>query len=212
MRVVKLTERGREVMQGKRSPTFRFTLAEPKESKAAAAPTAATEPHDSSSLQDASATMDLYDRLRDVRNKLARGLGAEPWQIASNRGLQEMAERRPTTRKELLAIHGMGQHRVSRYGKVLLNVIREAIAAAEPTSGDPRPSEPAPPPEMPTPEPKSGRPEVPSSVASAGEAGMPTEIWTRRLHAKGFTIAEIAAIRGLAEATIRQHLLADRKK
>jgi ATP-dependent DNA helicase RecQ len=181
-------------------------LAEPKVSKAAAAAAAATKPADSSSLQDASATMDLYDRLRDVRNKLARGMGAEPWQIASNRGLQEMAERRPTTRKELLTIHGMGQHRVSRYGKVLLNVIRDAIAAAEPTCDEPRPSEPGLPPELPSPGSKTQPAEAPSDVLSACEAGVPTEDWTRRLHAKGFTIAEIAAIRGLDEATIRQQL------
>jgi ATP-dependent DNA helicase RecQ len=65
----------------------------------------------------------LFDRLRHWRGQTAREQGVPAYVILHDRTLQELAARRPQTQDELLAITGIGEAKVSRYGTALLELI-----------------------------------------------------------------------------------------
>jgi len=74
----------------------------------------------------------LFEALRTVRKTLAAEQGVPPYVIFSDRTLHEMAARMPTSTGGLLAVSGVGNHKLERYGDAIL----EAIIAfkAEPTT------------------------------------------------------------------------------
>jgi len=65
----------------------------------------------------------LFEILRDIRKSIADEEDVPPFQIFPNRTLKEMATRLPRTRAELLTVYGVGEHKVSRYGKPFLEAI-----------------------------------------------------------------------------------------
>jgi ATP-dependent DNA helicase RecQ len=65
----------------------------------------------------------LFDRLRHWRGQTAREQGVPAYVILHDRTLQELAARRPQTPDELLAITGIGEAKVDRYGAALLELI-----------------------------------------------------------------------------------------
>ena len=66
----------------------------------------------------------LWDRLRQVRKRLADDDGVPPYVVFHDRTLREMASRRPTTFDALLGITGVGQAKLARYGAEFLEVLR----------------------------------------------------------------------------------------
>ena len=70
---------------------------------------------------------ELFDRLRALRKKLADEQGGPPYLVFSDRALQEMASRKPSTPEEMLDIPGVGQVKLARYAEAFLEAIRDAI-------------------------------------------------------------------------------------
>ena len=70
---------------------------------------------------------ELFDRLRALRKKLADEQGVPPYLVFSDRALQEMASRKPSTPEEMLDIPGVGQVKLARYAEAFLEAIRDAI-------------------------------------------------------------------------------------
>ena len=68
----------------------------------------------------------LFEKLRKVRMELARKRGIPPYMVASDKTLRDMCLRRPKSEAELLAVNGMGETKVARYGKAFLEAIRES--------------------------------------------------------------------------------------
>jgi ATP-dependent DNA helicase RecQ len=68
----------------------------------------------------------LFERLRAHRADVARERGVPAYVVAFDRTLVEMANAKPRSRGELLAIHGMGPARVDQYGDGFLRVIAGA--------------------------------------------------------------------------------------
>jgi ATP-dependent DNA helicase RecQ len=69
------------------------------------------------------ANVSLFDALRNWRGQTAREQGVPAYVILHDRTLQELAARRPQSPDELLAINGIGEAKVSRYGTALLELI-----------------------------------------------------------------------------------------
>lgn len=67
----------------------------------------------------------LFEALRAVRRRLAEEEGKPPFMIFSDATLYEMAQRKPMTMDELLTVSGVGQHKLTHYGKYFLNALRE---------------------------------------------------------------------------------------
>ncbi len=83
------------------------------------------EPHRSVVAEGGSASP-LFEALRAWRLERARADGVPAYVVADNRTLTRVADERPTTESELLAVAGMGRHRVENYGEEMLAIIRAA--------------------------------------------------------------------------------------
>ena len=80
-----------------------------------------------SSLRDTFITAgssELFDRLREVRLRLARERGVPPYVIFHDTTLREMAERRPKTFEDLHGIYGVGAKKAADFGDAFLDAIR----------------------------------------------------------------------------------------
>jgi ATP-dependent DNA helicase RecQ len=67
---------------------------------------------------------DLFDRLREVRLRLARQRGVPPYVIFHDTTLRDMAERRPRTFDELHSVYGVGAKKAADFGDAFLDAIR----------------------------------------------------------------------------------------
>jgi len=67
---------------------------------------------------------DLFERLRDVRVRLARERGVPPYVIFHDTTLKQMAERRPATLDDLHDIYGVGAKKAADFGDAFLDAIR----------------------------------------------------------------------------------------
>jgi ATP-dependent DNA helicase RecQ len=67
---------------------------------------------------------ELFDRLRRVRKSLADAAGVPPFVIFSDASLAGMAAYLPTDEQAFLAIHGVGAHKLERYGAEFMAEIK----------------------------------------------------------------------------------------
>jgi ATP-dependent DNA helicase RecQ len=68
----------------------------------------------------------LFERLRTLRKKLADERNVPAFVVFSDRALQDMAARRPRTRREFLDVYGVGQKKLEEYGdSFLAEILRE---------------------------------------------------------------------------------------
>ncbi len=67
----------------------------------------------------------LWDALRELRTRLAREASVPPYVIFHDATLREMVRLRPSSPAELLALQGIGETKLERYGEAFLNVLRE---------------------------------------------------------------------------------------
>lgn len=79
----------------------------------------------------------LFERLRACRLDLAREQGVPPYVICHDRTLRDMAEKRPSTLEEMMAVYGMGQRKVEAFGPRLLAVLLNGNQTARTDSGPP---------------------------------------------------------------------------
>jgi ATP-dependent DNA helicase RecQ len=73
-------------------------------------------------LEDA-ADQDLFEALRAHRLEVARAQNVPPFVIFHDSTLREMAQARPRTAKEFLALSGIGATKLERYGADFLALI-----------------------------------------------------------------------------------------
>jgi ATP-dependent DNA helicase RecQ len=72
----------------------------------------------------------VFEALRVYRLKLAQEWGVPPYVVASDRTLRDIALLRPRTLHELGLAHGIGPQKLERFGKGMLDIVREAMRAA----------------------------------------------------------------------------------
>ncbi|MCE5229551.1 DNA helicase RecQ [bacterium] len=72
---------------------------------------------------------DLFDMLKVLRRGMAESLELRAYLIFSDATLRDMARRRPSTKKSLLEVSGVGQYKAAQYGKDFLKLIRDYCAA-----------------------------------------------------------------------------------
>jgi len=74
---------------------------------------------------------ELFRRLRTLRKKLADDAGVPPFVVFSDVSLAEMAAELPKDDEAFLNIHGVGAHKLERYGERFLAEIREYLRETE---------------------------------------------------------------------------------
>ena len=67
----------------------------------------------------------LWEALRELRTRLSREAGVPPYVIFHDATLREMVRLRPSSPAELLALQGIGETKLERYGEAFLSVLRE---------------------------------------------------------------------------------------
>jgi ATP-dependent DNA helicase RecQ len=130
----------------------------------------------------------LFVKLKALRRKLANERGVPPFVIFADRSLHEMASRRPATRFKMFDVHGVGEVKMESYGDLFLAEIREHLGmSTEASNGD----------EQRVVSIKPRKPKIEKSETV-------NETWG--FLQRGYTIAQIAQKRSLAEGTISEHI------
>jgi ATP-dependent DNA helicase RecQ len=114
-----LTEASRAVLRGETTVRVREDTKAPPARKARAAPSEIG-PHDEP----------LWQALRECRRELAAEQDVPPYVIFHDATLKQMAALRPADAAALLAIGGVGQAKLARYGERFLAVVRAHPAPA----------------------------------------------------------------------------------
>ncbi len=113
--VLKLTPAARPLLRGEQ----RLELARPRIKAAAKkkvpAAAAAQGPYDES----------LFEQLRALRKRLADAQGVPPYIVFGDATLIQMAREKPLDEEQLLAVNGVGQSKLDKYGQPFLDAIAE---------------------------------------------------------------------------------------
>ncbi len=103
---LKLTDKGKDVLFGRRGFTFFRTLPKAQQSVGSKEEVLRVE------LEDE----DLFDVLRSLRKRLAKKQGVPPFVIFSDRTLRELARVKPVTLAQMREVSGVGAVKLSRHG------------------------------------------------------------------------------------------------
>jgi ATP-dependent DNA helicase RecQ len=66
----------------------------------------------------------LFERLREVRRAIAQELGKPPYIVFSDRTLRDMTRVRPVNDEQFLAVNGVGERKLERYGQRFMDAVR----------------------------------------------------------------------------------------
>ena len=140
----------------------------------------------------------LHAQLKALRLEWSRAENRPAFHVMTNQTLDAIVIARPNSPQALAAIKGFGPAKMERYGEAILS----AIADFEGT-----PSESVAPVQKEVTGPSIRVVEVPKPLVSlrATPPYVPTEEWTWRLMDRGFTLDEVAAIRGLERTAVVRH-------
>ena len=68
---------------------------------------------------------DLYGRLREVRRQVAAGIGKPAFIVMSDKSLQDLVLKRPTTLEAMADVYGFGEYKAKAYGKPFVEAIKQ---------------------------------------------------------------------------------------
>ena len=112
-----LTAKSRPLLRGDERILLRQDVSIKRQRKAAKA---APQPEREIGAQD----QGLWQALRDLRRHLAEDAGVPPYVIFHDATLKEMVRLRPSSEDEMLALHGVGQTKLDRYGTAFLKALQ----------------------------------------------------------------------------------------
>lgn len=72
----------------------------------------------------------IYSHLRDIRKAIAQEQGAPPYIVFTNEQLATMIIEKANSKTKLLAIHGIGQKKVDKYGELFLSYLQSEFGKA----------------------------------------------------------------------------------
>ena len=119
--VLRITPLGRRVLYGQQSAQLAL-YKEPEEApkeKPNGFKAKPIRPKRSGSVEDS-----LLDALKQLRKQLAEKEKLPPYLVFTDASLEDMVERRPTTLDAFCDVHGVGQIKLDRYGRVFVSLIR----------------------------------------------------------------------------------------
>lgn len=129
----------------------------------------------------------LFTLLKKLRREMAEEAGVPPYVLFSDKSLHQMSSLMPQTPAALLAINGVGQVKLERYGRAFLEIITRYLA------------------ENPEVRPQQTE-KVTAPSATRKQTSGPTLEETLRLAETGMSVEAIAAERALKPSTIAAHI------
>jgi ATP-dependent DNA helicase RecQ len=195
---LKITERGQQVLKGQLPVSLKkFQVAEKAEKATRASKKAAAE---AAAAGAGTPEAKLFERLRQLRKRIADEQGVPPYVVFTDTTLQEMAREQPTSRVAMLSVSGVGMKKFETYGEVFIEAILQ--------HGTPRP--------VPAEDEAADLPDAAftddfdpaprAAKKAAARDAAPTEDTSFGLHRQGLSPEQIAAQRGLTASTVRSHL------
>ncbi|MBG0971472.1 DNA helicase RecQ [Bacillus sp. SRB3LM] len=130
----------------------------------------------------------LFEVLREVRKEIAQGEGVPPFVIFSDQTLKDMCVKMPQSDSELLAVKGIGEHKLVKYGSHFLQAVQHFIKE-NPNYGE------------------TIKTEVVSERKKSGKASANSHLETYEMYKQGIDLNEIAKERNLSRQTIENHLI-----
>lgn len=118
-----VTGLGQKVLRGESEVWLTWVADEPARS-AAKRPKSSSIPQN---VVELTAEEKLFEALRGLRMKLATEEGKPAYTIFTDRVLQEMVEKKPVTLYDFAHISGVGEAKVSRYGKLFVDLLRKEL-------------------------------------------------------------------------------------
>ena len=112
---LRLTPKSRPLLKGEERILLRHDTSSKRVAKAAR----------STSYQVPPEHEPLWEDLRELRIRLSREAGVPPYVIFHDATLREMVRLRPSSPTQLLALQGVGEKKLERYGEAFLEVLRE---------------------------------------------------------------------------------------
>ena len=112
---LRLTGKSRALLRGDEQVRLREDVSAKRQTKVARKASYAPPPEE----------QPLWDALRECRAKLASEAGVPAYVIFHDATLKEMVRLRPASLEDLLAVHGVGQRKLDRYGAVFLDVLSQ---------------------------------------------------------------------------------------
>ena len=112
---LRLTPKSRALLKGDERIRLRQDVAAKRVTKTARKPSYQVPPDDEP----------LWDALRELRTRLSRKASVPPYVIFHDATLREMVRLRPSSPSELLALQGVGEKKLERYGEAFLEVLRD---------------------------------------------------------------------------------------
>ena len=68
--------------------------------------------------------VEMYDKLKALRTQIASENGIPPYIVFSDKTLKDLSAKKPSTKEEMLEVHGIGEVKYDRYGEAFLEVLR----------------------------------------------------------------------------------------
>jgi ATP-dependent DNA helicase RecQ len=171
--LLRLTARGEKVLYGKKTYTLRMV----KEiaQKTASRPT------------DAIEQPELFEKLREIRSRLAGEQDVPPYVIFSDKSLRDMCCLLPDTEERMLAVHGVGRTKLKSYAEPFMQAVADWLAD----------------------NPEIRQPDLPRPAATRPATGAisATVQSSVKLARQGLSLTEIADARKLKPSTIATHLV-----
>ena len=75
-------------------------------------------------IKNLSVNQQLLEKMKALRLKLSRELKVPPYVIFHDRTLLEIAEAPPEKLQDLTSFYGVGEHKLSKFGQALFEVIK----------------------------------------------------------------------------------------
>ena len=116
---LKLTQASRPLLRGEESLELARPRLKGKTGKRRASA------HLTSSADEA-----LFEQLRQLRKRLADEQGVPPYVVFGDASLAQMASEKPMDDNELLAVSGVGRHKLEKYGAEFLDAIADYCVAS----------------------------------------------------------------------------------
>ena len=121
--VLKLTEKSRALLRGEEivmlaKPRYQADESKSKKKKL-------------TDLDLTSEELSLFEKLRQMRKKTADREKVPPFVVFSDATLTELAQKKPSNEVGLLAINGIGERKLERYGDCLIELIHEHVTQTE---------------------------------------------------------------------------------
>ncbi|MEM6362878.1 MAG: RecQ family ATP-dependent DNA helicase [Planctomycetota bacterium] len=133
---------------------------------------------------------DLMDRIKRYRRKRSVALNVPPHRILSGSTIERIADRKPANSAELEVIEGVTAEFMDACGSDVLELIATTVAEFDGTDLQPN----------------RASPTIAASSTVNQHHNDRDVYWVKRLTDDGYTIAEIAEIRGVSLDTVRQQL------